>query len=77
MLHCDDLREFAASVTNQSTEVNDPNVTATHWIAEIAIPFAKLGRTPEQGAYWRINFSRVQWRAKVVDSTKSTRLNTS
>lgn len=68
-----DLQAVVA-VSNDG-QVNDPNVTATHWIAEIAIPFTKLGRTPEQGAYWRINFSRVQWRAKVVDSTKYQKLS--
>jgi len=51
-------------------KINDARVKSKGWFAEIALPIATLlvnqtangGRKPEHGAYWRINFSRVQWR---------------
>lgn len=51
-------------------KINDARVKSQGWSTEIALPIATLlvnqtengGRKPEHGAYWRINFSRVQWR---------------
>jgi len=51
-------------------KINDARVQSEAWTTEIALPIASLmvnhtangGRKPEHGAYWRINFSRVQWR---------------
>ncbi|KAL7530869.1 hypothetical protein ACHAWF_003542 [Thalassiosira exigua] len=47
--------------------VNDPGTQNTHWTAEIALPLSKLmesnplAKSPAEGVFWRINFSRVQW----------------
>eukprot|EP00746_Dinoflagellata_sp_MGD_P004296 gnl/MRDRNA2_/MRDRNA2_108286_c0_seq1.p1 gnl/MRDRNA2_/MRDRNA2_108286_c0~~gnl/MRDRNA2_/MRDRNA2_108286_c0_seq1.p1 ORF type:complete len:419 (+),score=62.21 gnl/MRDRNA2_/MRDRNA2_108286_c0_seq1:91-1257(+) len=51
-------------------KLNDARVKSRAWSAEIALPIATImvnqtangGRKPEHGTYWRINFSRVQWR---------------
>lgn len=50
--------------------LNDPRDHDSSWTVEIAIPFRSLGFynariVPEDGATWRINFSRVQWEADV------------
>ncbi|MHC4470951.1 MAG: carbohydrate-binding family 9-like protein [Planctomycetota bacterium] len=52
--------------------VNDPSDTDRGWTVEVAIPWAALGdprdpSVPAPGDRWRVNFSRVQWRARVVD----------
>ncbi len=40
--------------------VSHARATATGWAAELAIPFASLlGRPPEPGARWRVNFFRI------------------
>ena len=52
--------------------LNDPRDIDRGWSVEIAIPWlalAELSRAPappRNGDLWRINFSRVQWRADVV-----------
>lgn len=50
------------------------------WTIEMAIPFRSLymgnyWRAPAEGALWRINFSRVQWQADVVDGKYVKRKN--
>ncbi|MBI5645598.1 MAG: carbohydrate-binding family 9-like protein [Ignavibacteriae bacterium] len=51
--------------------INDPRDTDTGWTLEIAIPFRSFnaGREPlpavAEGGVWRINFSRVEWRAEI------------
>lgn len=52
--------------------VNDPSDKDKGWTVEMAIPYAALniggrGKGPEDGSFWRINFSRVQWGTTVVD----------
>jgi hypothetical protein len=52
--------------------LNDPNDTDRAWYVELAIPLKALnennsGPKPADGAHWRINFSRVQWRYSVVN----------
>lgn len=54
--------------------LNDPRDLDRGWRVELAIPFAGLapycGATacpPRPGDCWRINFSRVEWRHRVVD----------
>ncbi len=54
--------------------LNDPRNTDRGWSVELAIPWsglleyhAKGGCPPRPGDRWRINFSRVQWRHRVVD----------
>jgi hypothetical protein len=53
--------------------INDPRDEDRGWTVEIAIPWSELaaynaGRAtpPREGDFWRINFSRVQWRYDVV-----------
>lgn len=52
--------------------LNDPSDRDRGWTVEMAIPWrAFRGRTsaalpPRDGEVWRINFSRVQWRHRIV-----------
>ena len=54
-------------------ELNNPNGTNKKWSLEVAMPWSSLkecateGRKPELGQYWRVNFSRVEWRVEVKD----------
>jgi hypothetical protein len=59
--------------------LNDPRDIDRGWRVEIAVPWSALERaTPRPGERWRMNFSRVQWRAlvknkryvKVVDKSR-------
>lgn len=54
--------------------LNDPSIPDRGWMVEVAIPWTGLagyhgdGRCPPvPGDRWRFNFSRVQWRHRVVD----------
>lgn len=53
--------------------LNDPSDSDRFWSVELALPWDVLrecapGRKrPSPGDTWRINFSRVQWRAKVLN----------
>ncbi len=52
--------------------LNNPSDTDKGWQVEMAIPLEAIneynhGPRPADGAHWRINFSRVQWRYSVVD----------
>lgn len=47
--------------------LNNAEVTSKGWSVEIALPMAGLmvnqsGSAPEVGSYWRLDFSRVEWR---------------
>lgn len=54
-------------------EVNNPNAVNKGWSIEVAMPWnvlkecASEGRLPQHGEYWRVNFSRVEWRTEVKD----------
>jgi len=67
-----DIRGLRTGVAVDGT-LNDPGDEDRGWSVEIAIPWAILeeaaGRPapPEPGDRWRINFSRVQWRAAVEE----------
>lgn len=55
---------------------NNPHDLDDYWAIEIAIPFASLhkyGRkvSPQQGDFWRANFSRVQWQHSNIASQYS------
>lgn len=56
-------------------ELNQPGANNRKWSVEIAIPWtslkecAKEHRAPVPGEFWRVNFSRVEWQAEVVDGT--------
>jgi hypothetical protein len=46
--------------------VNRPDVRSKRWTVETAIPVRQIGGPPPRvGGFWRINFSRVQWRVRV------------
>ena len=54
--------------------LNNPAVPGYGWSVEIALPMDKIleatlspDKRPVHGTYWRINFSRVQWRVIVQD----------
>ena len=55
--------------------LNDPAKRSRRWTVEMAFPwdaFAHGGyraSKPRQGDQWRINFSRVEWRTRVVNGT--------
>lgn len=54
--------------------VNDPSAENKSWSVEVVIPFASIAealperRSPKEGEYYRINFSRVQWKTCVQNS---------
>lgn len=51
-------------------ELNRPGAANRKWSVEAAMPWTALrecaaeGRPPAAGEYWRVNFSRVEWRAE-------------
>lgn len=52
--------------------LNDPLADNKKWSCEIVMPFETLkecngNKSPQEGDFWRINFSRVQWKVDVVD----------
>jgi len=54
--------------------LNDPSDVDEGWSVEIAFPWAGLARynpgratPPSPGDVWRVNFSRVQWKHRVID----------
>lgn len=55
-------------------ELNNPSADNRRWMVEVVIPFsavnecAKEQRSPLPGEYYRMNFSRVQWKVDVVDN---------
>lgn len=66
-----DLHGLQSAVQVQGT-LNDPSDTDEGWTVEMAIPFRSvtIGNhtlVPTEGTLWRINFSRVQWDADVVE----------
>ncbi|WP_373229834.1 carbohydrate-binding family 9-like protein [Cohnella sp.] len=56
-------------------ELNQPGADNRGWSVEVAMPWASLrecapeGRIPLPGEYWRVNFSRVQWQAEVMEGS--------
>ena len=47
--------------------LDNPAVRGRQWTVEVALPVSRLleattGRAPAPNTWWRINFSRVQWR---------------
>jgi Carbohydrate family 9 binding domain-like len=53
--------------------LNDPRDTDRGWSVEIALPWPALAELtggkgpPQDGAQWRVNFSRVEWKHEIVD----------
>lgn len=70
-LHDWNAEGMRSSVHIEGT-LNDPSDTDQYWSVEFAIPWALLAEyahrpsPPESGDVWRVNFSRVQWRHRVV-----------
>ena len=66
-----DIPGLKSAVSLRGT-LNDPRDRDSGWSVEIAFPWeafasrAKVQR-PGAGDTWRVNFSRVEWRSKVVD----------
>jgi len=55
--------------------LNDPQVEGKYWTVEVALPINKLREGSPTGSlpprdkdFWRINFSRVEWRVLVQDN---------
>jgi hypothetical protein len=65
-----DIRGLQTAVFIDGT-VNDPSDTDRGWSVEIAMPWDVLAEAahrdapPAAGDQWRVNFSRVEWRAKI------------
>jgi len=62
---------FRSAVNIEGT-LNDPSDTDKNWTVEMAIPFDCLflylkDKAPVDGQVWKVNFSRVQWKSKVVN----------
>lgn len=62
-------------------ELNNPEARSRFWSVEVVMPFAALkecsahGRSPLPGEYYRMNFSRVQWKVDVEDNIFKKRLS--
>lgn len=62
-------------------ELNNPVAKNIGWSVEVAIPWsvlkecAKEKRMPEHGEYWKVNFSRVEWKTEVKDGKYSKVIN--
>ncbi len=67
-----DIRGLKTAVHLNGT-LNDPGDTDKGWSCEIAIPWSALKESwsnesaPKPGEQWRINFSRVEWKRKIVN----------
>ncbi|NOR74441.1 MAG: carbohydrate-binding family 9-like protein [Draconibacterium sp.] len=64
------MRGFKSAVFVDGT-LNNPNDIDKKWTVEVAIPFKSLTDykeyvMPEDGSYWKVNFSRVQWTTEVA-----------
>lgn len=56
-------------------ELNNPSAQNTMWSCEIKIPFESIleacgqgAKRPSKGDFWRVNFSRVQWKIDVCEN---------
>ena len=62
-------------------KLNDPEALSRSWSVEVVMPFAALqecaaeSRPPVSGEYYRMNFSRVQWKVDVKDGAFQKRLS--
>lgn len=71
-LHGWDCKGLRRAVHIDGT-LNDPTDTDRGWFVEMAIPWTALAEAagcaapPREGDTWRVNFSRVEWRDRVVD----------
>lgn len=62
-------------------ELNNPKANSQSWSVEVVMPFTALqecaaeNRPPISGEYYRVNFSRVQWKVDVKDNAFQKRLS--
>lgn len=69
-----DIRGLKKGVQVQGS-INQPGDSDQGWTIELALPWAVLreqapgGRPPQPGDYWRVNFSRVEWRVQTGNGT--------
>jgi hypothetical protein len=67
-----DIKGLRTAVSVDGT-LNDPSDVDSGWSVEIAIPWDVLAEAahrdapPAHGDQWRVNFSRVEWRADIVN----------
>lgn len=75
-----DVRGLKTGVAVDGT-LNRPGDADRGWSVELAIPWRVLReaaperRPPRPGEQWRVNFSRVEWRANAVDGAYVKRLD--
>ncbi|MFW6226976.1 MAG: carbohydrate-binding family 9-like protein [Bacteroidota bacterium] len=75
-----DIRGFQYGIDLRGT-LNDPSDVDSGWTIEMAIPWkiiteaAPGKRVPQDGEYWRINFSRVQWKIEECNGTYRKMIN--
>ena len=60
--------------------INDPSDIDNKWCVEMAIPFRDVSignsvQAPKEGAFWRINFSRVQWITEIEGNSYRKKIN--
>lgn len=66
-----DVPGLKSAVHVQGT-LNQPKDTDKSWTVEMFVPFAALSfaiepKAPVDGDFWRINFSRVEWKTDIKD----------
>ena len=68
--HPTNIRGLKSAVFVNGT-INDPSDFDRGWNVVVAIPFQGLkrygGQAPKKGDHWSVNFSRVEWKFKLVD----------
>lgn len=80
VLNAWDIRGIKTGVQVEGT-LNNPQDTDRGWSVEIAMPWKVLseksatGKTPVDGEYWRINFSRVEWQIDITDKGYQKKIN--
>jgi len=71
--------DYACQIFVDGT-LNNPDDTDKKWGIEMRIPFHSLSTgegfvQPENGDYWKINFSRVQWQTEAKDGKYVKKIN--
>lgn len=75
-----DINGLQVAVSVNGT-INDPTDTDIGWTVEMAIPFSVLEEcggfknSPVSGDFWRINFSRVEWKTEVNEGVYRKQIN--
>ena len=82
--YCKERVRFWAMVVSAFSEVENvikADLENISWSVEVAMPWSVLkecafeNRAPKHGEYWRINFSRVEWRTEIIDGKYSKIIN--